>query len=746
MLRPNGRRDVFVGAAMVGGFEAGDFAMRNVLLVTVADDDSVVLVNLARAFGLVPESVTRIRKQAREEGLVAVVNRHYVSRGPWKVTPAMERKVVRLFEKGLNQKEVRTKLKGALSAGTLNKLHQKWRVATAEAEAAAMARAKAGPQQPELSFESVLERGQAQGPASEPPSVLVTVLAEGTKQEGTAEPSVSAAAAAVVSPAMTGALEAKKEESGYVARTDDDGGDEDGRTLPTTGPVSAKHVQFLGAWLLVALTARLGLHAAVAGESAKHGADKALRLAVDAVTVALGIGQACVEGVRRLAHGTAAALLLSARAPSAVWVRAVLGAAAAKGHGFLIGAKLSGTLLRNAAGRAGEVAVFYVDNHLRPYVGLRRLLYGWRMQDKRAKPGTTDIHVHDADGRPVYRLATLAHDSLGKLLLPIGALLRLALGDEQRILLAFDRAASYAEVLAELRDHLFEFVVYEKKPYRHLPAKLFRKSFLLDGVRLRWHERNANLGDGRGRVRRIALRLPDGHQLNLLAHSTASAEALITIMAARWNQENAFKHGIERWGLNQLDGRTFKPFDADFVIPSPNRRRLNKSLLALREAEGQLHRKLLRARGPEQRVALKAELARNLEKQRALEEKRPDVPTHCTVEEAGLHGELMRQQDEYKALIDTIRTACINAEADLATKLAPAMSRPREAKRLLRNLFSASGDLRVTDNSIEVVLDVAGTKNEQHALAALCRAVNGWKLTHPGDVAARPLRFRTNIS
>ena len=217
----------------------------------------------------------------------------------------------------------------------------------------------------------------------------VTILAEGTKQERerTAEP--VGAAAEVGSPAVSGALEAKKEESGYVARTENERGDEDGRTLPTTGPVSAKHVQFLGAWLLVALTARLGLHAAVASESAKRGADKTLRLAVDAVTVALGIGQACVEGVRRLAHGTAAALLLSTRAPSAVWVRGVLGAAAAKGHGFLIGAKLSGTLLRDAAGRAGEVAVFYVDNHLRPYVGLRRLLYGWRMKDKRPKPGTT---------------------------------------------------------------------------------------------------------------------------------------------------------------------------------------------------------------------------------------------------------------------------------------------------------------------------------------------------------------------
>jgi len=806
VLRENGRRDVFVGAAMVGQFEVGDFAMRNMLLVTVANDETVVMVDLARAFGLVPESVRRIRNLVRDEGLLAAMSRHYVSRGAWKVTPAMEGKVVRHFEKGLNQKEVRTKLKGALSAGTLNKLHQKWVAAVARAGAEAAAKAKKTLRQPELSFESALERELAT--ATEPPLVSATVLADAAKQARdarTAEPLVCDAAAvgplppvvagalqqpelssepaparatASVSASVTvlaeamkeegvartaeplardaaavgpllpvvGALEAKTQKSSYVARAEDDGGDADGRTMPTTGPVSAKHVQFLGAWLLVAMTARLGLHAAVASESAKKGIDKALRLAVDAVTVALGIGQGCVEGVRRLAHGTAAALLLSIRAPSAVWVRSVLGAAAARGQGFFICMKLSGELVRSAAEREGELAVFYVDNHLRPYVGFRRLLYGWRMQDKRAMPGTTDVHVHDADGRPMYRLATLAHDSLGKLLLPIGAILQIALGDEQRILLAFDRAASYAAVMAELRDARFDFVVYEKKPYRRLSKKLFRESFLLDGVHLHWYERGANLGDGLGRVRRISLRLPDGHQINLLAHSAASPEALITIMAARWNQENAFKHSGERWGLNQLDSRTFKPFDPDLVIPSPERRRLNASLLALRDAEGTLHRKLRRVTRPEQRVELKEKLAHNLKKQRSLEEKRPDFPKHCTVEEAGLHGKLMRHEDEYKAVIDTIRTACINAETELATKLAPAMSRPREAKRLLRNLFSASGDIRVTANFIEVVLDVAGTKDEQHALAALCRTVNDWKLTHPGDVAGRPLRFRTNIS
>ncbi len=709
VLRADGQREVYVGAGFVGRFEAGNTAMRNLLLVTVASHEGVVFEDLAVAFGMGSETVRMIRRLHEAEGLMAVVSRRLGSGGAYRVTPTVKANVLRLFGSGLSQAEVRRKLKGALSAGTLNKLHKEWR---ATVTAVAIAEAGMAAPQSELSL--------------------------------SVEPLVPVAPDAAL-PVLEGAIEAKRDEGGYVTRASNSS-DVDGRVLTVDGPVSKRQVQFLGAWLLVAMTARLGLHTALVGSEVKNSAGKALGLAVSAVTVALGIGEACVEGVRRLAHQSASALLFAVRAPSPTWVRKVLCAAAAKGQGFFIHARLSGGLMRAAASRGADVAVFYVDNHLRPYSGFRRLLYGWRMQDKRAMAGTTDFHVHAADGRPLYRIATRAHESLGKLLLPMAQLIRIAVDEGQRILLAFDRAASYGEVLAELRDADFEFVVYEKKPYRLVPSKYFKEKLLLDGERLRWCESRANLGKGRGRIRRICVRLPDGHQLNLLANSTAPAGSLITIMTGRWSQENAFHHGVRRWGINQLDGRTFNAFDADEVISNPERRRLDATLVTLREAEGQLHRKLLRVTRFELLATLEGELAKNLEQQRFVEEQRSGVPTHCSVEEAGLHGQLMRHDDEYKALVDTIRAACINAEAALAAELAPAMSRPREAKRLLRNFFSASGDLHVKRDSIEVVLDVAANDEERSALKSFCSAVNHLKLSHPGDSEARPLRFRTQIS
>lgn len=387
----NGRRDVLMGGAFLGSYEKGDTAARNVLLVMLTKQE-VVLEDVAHAFGMTSEALRLIRRAYEEGGYAAVVKRKRGGQGPWKVTAKVKQAVEACFAEGLDVPGMRRKLKGLLSVGTLRKLHKEWTATRAAEEA--------------RGSESPAQQGLPLEVESLPPAATT--------------PPVAPIAEEML--ANAGALTTKKPQSSYVVNAPTPGEDEnvvDGRTLAVVGPRSEKRVQFLGAWLLVAMTARLGLHAAITSESATKGAGPALRLAVDAVTVALGIGQGCVEGVRRLAHQAAAALLLSLRAPSPTWVRETLGRAAAEGRGFFIRARVSGDLMRAAAGRAGELAVFYIDSHMRLYAGQQRLLRGWRMQDKRARPGTSDLHVHDADGRPLYRVATLMHDSLGKLLLPI---------------------------------------------------------------------------------------------------------------------------------------------------------------------------------------------------------------------------------------------------------------------------------------------------------------------------------------
>jgi hypothetical protein len=115
------------------------------------------------------------------------------------------------------------------------------------------------------------------------------------------------------------------------------------------------------------------------------------------------------------------------------------------------------------------------------------------------------------------------------------------------------------------------------------------------------------------------------------------------ILRLRWNQENGFKHGVERWGVNQLDGRTVEPYEEGTVIPNPMRRRLDRALKLSRNREGQIRSELARLEDASpRREQLERDLAAVLEEQTDLEAQRPSTPAKAPVEETELAGKLVR--------------------------------------------------------------------------------------------------------
>jgi hypothetical protein len=526
-----------------------------------------------------------------------------------------------------------------------------------------------------------------------------------------------------------------------------DEADEQPEAIATVSPSSSEHVQHAGSWVLVAMVAALGLHATADRQRPSKLGSELLRLALDAFVTALAIGERCAEGVRRLATASAGTLLLAAHAPSASWVRRVLHRFADGSNGSSFHFTVAGELARTVADNE-PVAVFYVDNHLRSYTGQQVVRKGWRMQDRRAIPGTTDVYVHDEDGRPVFRFDSPQHDSLTAALGAVAACLRLAIGEDQPILLAFDRGGSFPTAMAELRDAGIDFVTYERRPYALLAASKFDRTITLEGgergERIQWCElHEKNLGSGRGRVRRICLRMEDGHQVNLLAISDLEPDRLVEIMTGRWRQENAFKHGKERWGINQLDGRRCEQVPAGTIIPNPARRRLDYALGVVRCWEGELRNRLARIGADAcRRAKLKAELKQATALRGRYEAQQPSLPAHAPVEETELAGELVRHAPDYKLALDAIRVFCANAESELASLLGPLLPRPEEAKRVLKNLFLAPGQIDVEVDSITIRITPAGSAPELNALAELCGSLDRRGLVHPGDPERRHLRFR----
>ena len=710
VYREGDRCQVFVGGSLIGEFGPDDVGLRNVLVVGLASDPRAHLGDLANAFQIGSETLRQLRKVYAAQGPEALLARRHGGAHNVKITEARRRKLEALFAQGvtIDGAMARVGSRWSVSRSAIGNVHAAW-VQRAERSTPPSA-TPSGPSTtaiPQLPFEA--PSSPATPSSSDDASVATTDAADATE------------------PAL-GAMEES-----------DDAGD----PLPLAEPVSAAHVQHAGSWLLLAIVAAEGLHAEAAALRGERVRADALRLALDALIVALGIGEHTVEGARRLATPTAPVLLRATRAPSATWVRRALGRFARDAASTWLHLKMAGRWIREAAQGEESAAVFYVDNHLRHYTGQEALRMGWRMQDKRAVPGASDFYVHDEDGRPVLRLHAPDNPSLTEVLTPAAKLLRAALGKEQRIVLAFDRGGSFPAQMEALRDEGFEFVTYERRPYALLSPSAFEGRVTLDDETYAVHDTRKNLGGGRGRVRRIAVRTPDDRQVNLLAVSSLPAARLLEIMRGRWSQENAFKHGAERWGINELDGRATAPYDPATIVPNPARRRLDRALRLARAQEGDARRVLAdpSTKGP-RRERAETDLAEAVAQQTELVAQRPLMPSRVALSESELADTLVKHEPAYKLLIDTVRIACANAESELAALVGAHLRKPAEAKRVLRNVFVAPGDVVVSPGSVTVKLAPAGTRTELDAIAAILDDVNACRLSLPGDRAGRRVRFQ----
>ncbi len=359
--------------------------------------------------------------------------------------------------------------------------------------------------------------------------------------------------------------------------------------------------------------------------------------------------------------------------------------------------------------------------------------------------------MHDEEGCPLFRLATTSHDSLCAWLMPVVEFADLALGEEVKPVLVFDRGGAFPETMAELRDAGAEFVTYERKPYPQLGATEFTKSLAITlasqphrPIRIAYTEApQKNLRAERGRVRRIALLTEEGEQVNLLAVSELPAETLIRGHLARWGrQENQLKYEGERWGINHLDGRRVEEYPPDALVPNPARRRIDRVLKLSHTAEGEAWRNFVRAAPDDpERAQYERDARAAMERQAELMALRAKVPKVAPVSETPLAGKLRRHELGYKNVIDTIRVTLANLEADLAVMLAPRLDRPREVKKVLATLFAAPGTVRISSRAVTVSLMPAATESEHEALRAFLRDVTRMRLSLPGDPDRRRLRW-----
>jgi len=337
----DGEVQVTVGGILVGRFQREDIGTRNAVLVGLATDDTIHLGHLAAAFDLSEEMVRRIRRRYERGGLEAILPRTTA-----KVDDAVRASLEEMFTGGATITEAHRRIRRRckISRATVGVVHKAWAARRAES------------------------------PAEPPPE---------------------ASESAPVDEVRERPLEAPEEakEPSFGSASVDSSADRAERSCSRDAAVvtaSAPFVQHVGTWLLLGAVEKYGLFDAATNVCRDHRLPQStMRIALDAFITALALGEPCVEGVRRIATPTAPLLLRADHAPSADWVRTTFARLADEGATeFHLG--MAVRYLEEARRMRQKEAVFYVDNHLRPYTGKHTLRRGWRMQDKRVLPGASD--------------------------------------------------------------------------------------------------------------------------------------------------------------------------------------------------------------------------------------------------------------------------------------------------------------------------------------------------------------------
>ena len=405
--------------------------------------------------------------------------------------------------------------------------------------------------------------------------------------------------------------------------------------------------------------------------------------------------------------------------------------------------------VRWAKAEPRELALLYVDGHVRPYHGRTHALPKHHVQQRgRPMPGTKDFHVNDRRADPLFFVTAEANEGLLAMLdSTILPEVRRLVGPTRRVTIAFDREGWSPTLFAKWKDEGFDVLTYrkgEQSRWRDDSFEIVRGTVGGETVEYRLAEREAKLSNGL-HVREIRRLTDDGHQTAVI--TTDGRLPMLSVahrMFSRWRQENFFRYMRHEFALDHLCTHEVEPADPARLVTSPERAALQKKLKAVRMARTKLiERRLNLAPGKTIRVGKRFVdedeldrliLDRDEEIDRLAARVAPlpkDVPLHAVLP----HDEIVQLERERKVLVDAIKLVAYRAESALARVVEPFFARHEdEARKFLKSAFAATADI-IPDNrarTLTVRFHGLASPRATRALGELCALVNATAPHYPG--------------
>ena len=455
------------------------------------------------------------------------------------------------------------------------------------------------------------------------------------------------------------------------------------------------------------------------------------------------------EGATRIRPADLGRLLGLDRAPEVKTLRRKLIELA--GHGR--GAQLQSALAKaHAAARPQALGFLHVDGHVRVYSGTRDLPKTHIARMHLAGHATNETWIADADADPVLVVTAPPAASLAAELVRLLPDLRTLLGPDRRATVIFDRGGWSPDTFAKILAAGMDVLTYRKAPFDRLGDDAFTEHTFTDPdgdprtYQLAQTTVDLPLPDSRTvTLRQIHRLAADGAQIPVLTSRTdLPAAELCWRLSARWRQENYFKYARAHFALDALDSYADTPDDPDRPVPNPAKHQAKAAVQAARAnlaaAENGIAAAIddavQRARRPGSGGTATVDPAAD----RALSAARDKLdqaaagsritPSHLPLRQVRPDARLLDEQR--KLITHAIRITAYNAETTLMRMLRPHYARAEdEARALLREAMTLSGDLHITGDTLHVTLDPATAPRRSRALHALCQQLTATETTYP---------------
>jgi len=397
-----------------------------------------------------------------------------------------------------------------------------------------------------------------------------------------------------------------------------------------------------------------------------------------------------------------------------------------------------------------ELAILYVDGHVRPYHGRKYKLPKLHLPQRgRPHPGTKDFHVNDRRADPLLfvtvdategLLATLDTDLLPEI--------RCLVGPKRRVTVAFDREGWSPKMFAKWKAEGFDVLTYRKGKQPQWRKSSFQTiTDQVGGEKVTYclAERKLKLSNDL-EVREIRRLTEDGHQTSVI--TTDEKLPLLAVahrMFCRWRQENFFRYMRHEFALDHLCTYAVDPADPKRLVTHPERAKLEKRLKATRTSRTKLlERRLKLAPGETIQVHKKKmgeqeldQLLEDREKEAERLAARVDkLPEQVPIEEVLEPEEIVQLERERKVLVDAIKLTAYRAESSLARLVEPLFKRHQEeSRKLLKSIFQATADV-IPDpgrGQLNVRFHGLASPRATRALRELCAIVNVDAPLYPGS-------------